>query len=597
MDLAGSERLRKTRSEGVVAKEAQYINKSLSFLEQVILALTEKFRDHIPYRSSKLTHMLRDSLGGNCKTTMVANVWAAPEHLDETISTCKFAARIMRIQNAVSVNLREDPEAQLRRYEREIRELRLELAARDGGGGGGGAPGGAPYSPGAQGGATAEPYTETQRLVLRDKVREFLESDGGPTGESLAPLDIVGVRHAKEALLQARLLFRAVGAAPRILPVGGPPAERISTSQAAGGPADAVADEDGVGELEVSCSCSRAFDCASCFLLLHMIFFMPALWRLKLCCASATRNAERRGVRGRSGAGKRQARARGELRRARRPGGGRRGGRPAPRLRGPGRRGRRRRRPGRRRGGLRIHARRRAPRVPAAAGAAGGVRRVHGGAWGGGVRPAHGEPREPEAEEGGGAEPGAEDQRHQARCAPGCCSRLYTLSRPRSLLRPGWDGSMNRRVRAIPAEMDETKAKMDQLRAQREEEAAAATASAAAAAAAKKPAKGAKPGEAPTPVPVAPPTAEEEEGAVRIKELKKAYREVRSGAKTEPPPTITSFAARGAALIRLHLSSRSRRRLTWHSPTPPLDARRRSSTTSSPCGARRTTRRAWWSRR
>lgn len=156
---------------------------------------------------------------------------------------------------------------------------------------------------------------------------------------------------------------------------------------------------------------------------------------------------------------------------------------------------------------------------------------------------------------------------------------------------------MNRRVRAIPAEMDETKAKMDQLRAQREEEAAAATASAAAAAAAKKPAKGAKPGEAPTPVPVAPPTAEEEEGAVRIKELKKAYREVRSGAKTEPPPTITSFAARGAALIRLHLSSRSRRRLTWHSPTPPLDARRRSSTTSSPCGARRTTRRAWWSRR
>lgn len=130
VDLAGSERLHKTRSEGSVAKEAQYINKSLSFLEQVILALTEKFRDHIPYRSSKLTHMLRDSLGGNCKTVIVANVWAAPEHLDETISTCKFAARIMRITNAVSVNLREDPDAMLRRYEREIRELRLELAVR-----------------------------------------------------------------------------------------------------------------------------------------------------------------------------------------------------------------------------------------------------------------------------------------------------------------------------------------------------------------------------------------------------------------------------------------------------------------------------------
>lgn len=82
-------------------------------------------------------------------------------------------------------------------------------------------------------------------------MREFLESDGGLTGESLAPLDIVGVRHAKESLLQARLLFRAVGAAPRIVPVGGPPSEHVSTTQAVGGGSDAVADEDGVGELEV----------------------------------------------------------------------------------------------------------------------------------------------------------------------------------------------------------------------------------------------------------------------------------------------------------------------------------------------------------
>lgn len=76
--------------------------------------------------------------------------------------------------------------------------------------------------------------------------------------------------------------------------------------------------------------------------------------------------------------------------------------------------------------------------------------------------------------------------------------------------------------------MDETKANIDRLKAQREEEAAAANAAAAAAAAAKKPAKGGKPGEAPVPVPVAPPTPEEEEGAARIKELKKAYREVRA---------------------------------------------------------------------
>lgn len=112
-----------------------------------------------------------------------------------------------------------------------------------------------PHTPGAPPGGAApisEPYTETQRLVLRDKVREFLESDGGPTGEALTPLDIVGVRNAKEALLQARLLFRAVGAAPRILPVGGPPSERLSASHTDGAVADTVADEDGVGELEVS---------------------------------------------------------------------------------------------------------------------------------------------------------------------------------------------------------------------------------------------------------------------------------------------------------------------------------------------------------
>lgn len=79
------------------------------------------------------------------------------------------------------------------------------------------------------------------------------------------------------------------------------------------------------------------------------------------------------------------------------------------------------------------------------------------------------------------------------------------------------------------AEMDDTKVKLDQLKAAREEEAVAATAAAAAAAAsAKKPAKGAKAAEPPAPVPVAPPSQEEEEGAVRIRELKKAYREARS---------------------------------------------------------------------
>lgn len=62
------QRLRKTKSEGTTAKEATFINKSLSFLEQVIVALGDRSRDHVPYRSSKLTYLLKDSLGGNSRT-------------------------------------------------------------------------------------------------------------------------------------------------------------------------------------------------------------------------------------------------------------------------------------------------------------------------------------------------------------------------------------------------------------------------------------------------------------------------------------------------------------------------------------------------
>ena len=57
--------------------------------------MADKGRDHIPYRSSRLTHMLRDSLGGNCRTLLVANVWSAVEHLDETLGT--FKVGIVRV--------------------------------------------------------------------------------------------------------------------------------------------------------------------------------------------------------------------------------------------------------------------------------------------------------------------------------------------------------------------------------------------------------------------------------------------------------------------------------------------------------------------
>jgi kinesin family protein 6/9 len=109
VDLAGSERLGKTNSDGITLKEATYINKSLTFLEQVVVALGDKNRDHIPYRQSKLTNMLRDSLGGNCKTTMIANIWGETAQLEETVSTLKFATRMKKVQNRATVNVQQDP--------------------------------------------------------------------------------------------------------------------------------------------------------------------------------------------------------------------------------------------------------------------------------------------------------------------------------------------------------------------------------------------------------------------------------------------------------------------------------------------------------
>ena len=80
VDLAGSERAKKTGIEGTVFKEARYINLSLHYLEQVIIALQEK-QKYVPYRNSMMTSVLRDSLGGNCKTVRWprdANRAAAP---------------------------------------------------------------------------------------------------------------------------------------------------------------------------------------------------------------------------------------------------------------------------------------------------------------------------------------------------------------------------------------------------------------------------------------------------------------------------------------------------------------------------------------
>ena len=89
VDLAGSERIGKTEPEGTGQREAMYINKSLTFLEQVVIALGDKKRKHVPYRQSKLTHILSDSIGGRNNTVLIANLWGEESRLEETVHLSK----------------------------------------------------------------------------------------------------------------------------------------------------------------------------------------------------------------------------------------------------------------------------------------------------------------------------------------------------------------------------------------------------------------------------------------------------------------------------------------------------------------------------
>lgn len=132
VDLAGSERPRITGATGQQLEETKKINQSLSALGNVISALTERrARSHVPYRDSKLTRLLEDSLGGNCRTTMMAMVSPAAEAFAESLSTLKFAQRAKGVVTTPQVNEDLDPRMMANRYEAEIRRLRTELAERD----------------------------------------------------------------------------------------------------------------------------------------------------------------------------------------------------------------------------------------------------------------------------------------------------------------------------------------------------------------------------------------------------------------------------------------------------------------------------------
>ncbi|KAK7396924.1 hypothetical protein VNO78_18087 [Psophocarpus tetragonolobus] len=129
VDLAGSERVDKSEATGDRLKEAQHINKSLSALGDVIASLAQK-NSHVPYRNSKLTQLLQDSLGGQAKTLMFVHISPESDAIGETVSTLKFAERVATVElGAARVN---KDSVDVKELKEQIASLKAALARKEG---------------------------------------------------------------------------------------------------------------------------------------------------------------------------------------------------------------------------------------------------------------------------------------------------------------------------------------------------------------------------------------------------------------------------------------------------------------------------------
>jgi kinesin family protein 6/9 len=236
VDLAGSERLKKAANTALplenggssggaakqLAKEAMSINKSLSFLEQVVVALAKRGQSHVPHRSCKLTAVLRESLGGNCKTVLVANVWPESRHMEETLSTLKFAARMSSVSNNAVINAHAEvsPAQALVACQSQVAELKRELAMHD--------------QLAGRGHVSYEPYTPAQRSSLREQVKSYVAG-------SQQELEAATLRQVRETYDLFRQLFNEQAAQLRAAE------ERAANVAASAGPAYGYATKDGAG--------------------------------------------------------------------------------------------------------------------------------------------------------------------------------------------------------------------------------------------------------------------------------------------------------------------------------------------------------------
>ncbi|NXI81882.1 KIF9 protein, partial [Rhipidura dahli] len=185
IDLAGSERLSKTGSDGQLRVEAAYINRSLSFLEQLVIALADPKREHIPFRQSKLTHVLKDSLGGNCNTVLVTNIYGEAAHVEETLSSLRFASRMNWVTAEPIPNEPFYREASVKALEEEIQLLKRELILQD--------------CLANRSFVSYKPLTTAQREEIRSQVQKYLRG-------VIKEIDIVNVRQIQEVFRQFKVI-------------------------------------------------------------------------------------------------------------------------------------------------------------------------------------------------------------------------------------------------------------------------------------------------------------------------------------------------------------------------------------------------------
>ncbi|THD24224.1 Kinesin protein [Fasciola hepatica] len=189
VDLAGSERIRKTQSTGQLFKEATHINRSLTFLEQTVLALSDPTRAHIPYRQSKLTHLLRNSIGGNNLTTFIANIWDEERFLEESISTLRFASRTTKIPCQPISNVQYDLLATVKQLKKENEILKQELLMYD--------------TLHNCADTNYDPLTEQEKQQVRTHVVKYLDGE-------VNDLQIMNLRQLKEIFMAFRQINRAL---------------------------------------------------------------------------------------------------------------------------------------------------------------------------------------------------------------------------------------------------------------------------------------------------------------------------------------------------------------------------------------------------